>query len=92
MADELVEPEGCPAPEADDGGPADLVGSPEQHLHNLLEGPAAGYVAESAYLFPVACIVGFKFMPFSAANQSSTGLPEYEYGAVYMVLMFLWAK
>ena len=78
MADELVEPEGCPAPEADDGGPADLVGSPEQHLHNLLEGPAAGYVEESTYLLPVACMVGFRLVLFSAAKYNSTGLPEYE--------------
>ena len=68
MAEVLVEAEGCSVPEADDGGPAYLVGSPEHHLHNLLEGPGAGYVAESTYLLPVACIVGFRFVDLSAAK------------------------
>ena len=68
MAEVLVEAEGCSMPEADDGGSADLIGSPEHHLHNLLEGPGTGYVAESTYLFPVAYIVGFRFVDLSAAK------------------------
>jgi len=68
VAKVLVEPKGCSVPEANDGGLADLVSSPEHHLHNLLEGPAAGYVAESTYLLPVACIVGFRFVDLSAAK------------------------
>ena len=68
VAEVLVQAEGCSVPQADDGGAADLVGPPEGHLDDLLEGPAAGYIVESAYLLPVACIVGFKLMLFRAAK------------------------
>ena len=62
-------------PQAHDRGPADLVGPSEDHLDNLLEGPGAGYVGEGTYLFPVAYIVGFRFVLLRAANQSSMGEP-----------------
>ena len=62
-------------PEANDGGSTDLVGTAEDHLHNLLKGPAAGYFVAATYLLPVACIVGFRFVLLRAANQSSMGEP-----------------
>ena len=74
-------------PEADNSGLAYLIGSPKHHLHNLFKGPAAGYVEENTYFLPVACIVGFKLVLFSAAKYSSMGLPEYEYGPVYITRM-----
>ena len=63
-------------PQSDDGDPTDLACSPEHHLYNLLEGPVAGYVDENTYLFPVACIVGFRFVLFRAAKNNSIGEPE----------------
>ena len=68
VAEVLVEPKGCSVPQANDGGLAYSVSSLEHHLHNLLESPGAGYVGESTYLLPVACIVGFRFVDLSAAK------------------------
>ena len=71
MAHVLIQAQGGSVPQPDDGGPTDLVGPLHHHLHNLLKGPGAGYVGEGTYLFPVAYIVGFRFVLLRAANQSS---------------------
>ena len=75
VAQVFVQAEGGSVPQSDYGGPADLVGPLHHHLYNLLEGPGAGYVGYDTYLFPVAYIVGFRFVLLRAANQSSMGEP-----------------
>ena len=68
VAEVFVESQGGSVPQLDDIGLADLIGPSQHHLNNLFEGPVASYIAELTYLLPVAYIVGFRLVLFSAAK------------------------
>ena len=52
----------------------DLVGSPQDHPYNILEGPRAGYRTADTYFLPVASFLVLRFVDLSPEKYSSTGL------------------